>query len=323
MSDSSEAEFEKFLKEILLNTSELYKIETAILDILNDLETEQEIIDMFVEKFTSNTTLPESKKRKLSQLNISNEIEITHIEKKSKIDNYFKKTNKDATFKNIKEKINNKEINNDASPLIPVQSTINIHNTNTFITINQCNDTEDYKTRNLSDQKSTTYSNMSLTTVNNKPAEVKPNNFRGINSRLAGNILNFPKAKQEKNIIKKNSKNVIQKLFEGLDYKPIKVVDTNKQTNYIKEIVNKDFYIKPKREEECKYSVRNKTTGDTSLLNKYNHAIFKKNPKKDVSPARSDLSDDILVHKTPTRENQLKFVPDKMNFLKLLNQNKK
>jgi hypothetical protein len=282
---------------------------------------------MLSNRFDNYKEFPTSKKRRLSQLNISKEIEITHIQKKDKIENYFKKTNIDISFKNIKEKIHNKDIIKEVPPL---QSSINVYNTNTYITINQSNDidsrlSELKATKTLSDNKSTNYSSNSLITINNKPNEVKINNFRGINSRLAGNILNRPKAIQEKNKIKKNSKNVIQKLFEGLDYKPVKSIAIN-PTNNMKDVINKNFYHKkPEREDEVKYSVRNKTTGDTSLLNKYNHSIFKKNytHKKNVSPTRSDIDDEILVHKTPTRDNTLSLIPDKMNFIRLFNQNKK
>jgi hypothetical protein len=313
------SEFDIFVKEIMLNIPELYKIEKTIMDILIDIETEQDILDMFTKKFDEYKEFPTSKKRRLSQLNISNEIssEITTIDK-NKIDNYFKKTNRDITFKNIKEIINNKDI-------LPLQ--VNVYNTNNIITLNQTNDTDSLLVKPLSDNKSTNYSNNSLITVNtNKPPEVKINNFRGINSRLAGNIVNAPKTIQEKNKNKKNSKNIIKKLFESLDYNPVvNPLPTN--TNNIKDIVNKNFYNKkPEREDEVKYSVRNKNKGDTSLLSKYSHSIFKKNhiyPKKDVSPARTDLSDEILVHKTPTRENQLTFVPDRINLLKIFNQNKK
>ena len=226
----------------------------------------------------------------------------------------------------------------------------NIQNTNTYITINS-NDAESIlsdiknKTINLSNQKSTNFSDIS--TISNKFNNEVNNktSFRGINSILANKIINLPKANKEINKKKKekNSKNLLQKIFENYDKKELKEDNIQNKTNIIKQVVNKEFYHKnnktPKiiENEKLKFSVRkNITNPDTSLADKYNHKIFKLNSlnltqarNKDVSPTRTDISEDeILVENTPTKleNNKInKKSPNgltKINFIKLFNQKK-
>jgi hypothetical protein len=338
--------FGKFLKEILFDIPEIYKIEKLITKILNYIETEEELILIFNQKCSEQIKA------------IFKEVDISHVEKKAKIDNFFPKINKDISFKNIKEKIEG-TLKNTSNKLSDVNTILdlntvpfitNIQNTNTYITINS-NDTESIlsdmknKTINLSNQKSTNFSDISVVSNKFNNELTNKTNYRGINSILADKIINLPKANKEINKKKKekNSKNLLQKIFEKYDKNEIKQDNLQNKTNIIKQVVNKEFYQKDNKtpkiieNDKLKFSVRkNIPIADTSIADKYNHKIFKLNSlnmsqvkNKDISPTRTDLSEDeILVENTPTKLENFKFTKkspnalNKMNFIKLFNQKK-
>jgi hypothetical protein len=306
----NEEKFDNFLKEFVIILPGVYKIMNEMDDIFRNIEVEESIVSDFKSNCLNNESVFLGKKRSSPSSEMTSLVETP----KKKI-NEIDIQRQELTFRNVKEKINNVNLNSLSVSLSASASASNSKSNNSTspennLLLNKSDDT--IKSRPSYETLISEYYSQSKTL-----SKTRIPVYRGLNSLLAGCIKTTPKTDQ-KHKKKKTNKvmGTIHSFFER--YRIQEKLDENAENNMednTDSTSKEEYEIKPIKPTEpknkYKISVRKDQNNDTFIVFSYE---------------KEESDDEILAENTPTKSIKYKkcsISTSKTNLLKLFNQSNK